>query len=74
MNDLLKFNSSCDPMLNVETHRYEYASWKYEKLMEQINSFQSNLSDDLDVCVALASFGSSTIMQVTEIGYQNPDI
>ena len=50
------------------------ADWKYEKIKEQISDFQSDLSNDVDVCVALASFGTNLIMQVTDIGYQNPDM
>lgn len=53
---------------------YSMADWKYEKIKEQIEEFQAGLSDDVDVCVALASFGASMIMQVTDIGYQNPDM
>ena len=53
---------------------YNMADWKYEKLKEEIEEFQSGLSDDVDVCVQLASFGTSILMQVTDIGYQNPDI
>lgn len=53
---------------------YNLADWKYEILQEQIEEFQSDLSDDLDVCVALTSFGQSMIMQVDDIGYQNPDM
>ena len=53
---------------------YSMADWKYEKIKEQIEDFQKGLSEDLDVCVALAAFGTSMIMQVTDIGYQNPDI
>lgn len=53
---------------------YTHADWKYEKIKEQIEEFQAGLSDDVDVCVALASFGTSMIMQVTDIGYQNPDM
>ena len=53
---------------------YEYADWKYEEIKEQIEEFQSDLSHDLDVCVALTSFGQSMIMQVDDIGYQNPDM
>ena len=53
---------------------YKMADWKYEKIKEQIEEFQADLSDDVDVCVALASFGTSMIMQVTDIGYQNPDL
>ena len=59
---------------SLEIRDYNMADWKYEKIKEQIEEFQSDLSDDVDVCVALSSFGSSMLMQVTEIGYQNPDM
>lgn len=50
------------------------ADRKYEIIVEQIKEFQDGLSDELDVCVQLASFGSSILMYVTDIGYQNPDV
>ncbi len=53
---------------------YSLADWKYEKIREQIEEFQKELTDEVDVCVALASFGMSMIMQVSDIGYQNPDM
>ncbi len=56
------------------SRNYNLADWKYEKLQEQIEAFQAKLTDEMDVCVALASFGTSMIMQVTDIGYQNPDM
>lgn len=58
----------------IEARDYSAADWKYEKLKEQIEEFQNGLSDDVDVSIALASFGTSMIMEVTDIGYQNPDI
>ena len=60
--------------LQIESRDYSYADWKYEKIKEQVEEFQAGLSDDVDVCVALASFGTSMVMQVTDIGYQNPDM
>lgn len=53
---------------------YTTADKKYAILKREIQEFQENLSDDLDVCVELASFGTSIVMQVIDIGYQNPDI
>ena len=53
---------------------YSMADWKYEKLKEQIEEFQENLPDTVDVCIQLASFGQSILMIVDEIGYQNPDL
>jgi len=53
---------------------YNMADWKYEKLVEQIREFEEILDDDHEVALKLASFGSSVVMSVTDIGYQNPDI
>lgn len=60
--------------LQFANRDYNHADWKYEKLMEEIEAFQSNLSDEYDVCAQLAAFGTSILMYVTDIGYQNPDI
>ena len=67
------FNLS-EAIETINIRNYSLADWKYEKIKEQIEEFQEKLSDDVDVCVALASFGTSMIMQVTDIGYQNPDL
>lgn len=53
---------------------YNMADWKYEKLVEQIREFEEILDDDHEIALKLASFGSSVVMSVTDIGYQNPDI
>ena len=53
---------------------YKLADFKYEVLKEQIEAFQQSLSDDVDVCVSFASFGTSTLMFVSDISYQNPDL
>lgn len=60
--------------MNIDIRNYNLADWKYEKIKEEIEGFQSTLSEDFDVCVQLASFGGNILMQVTEIGYQNPDL
>ena len=46
----------------------------YENLMEEIIDFQNDLDENHEVEVLLASFGSSVLMNVTEPGYQNPDM
>ncbi len=61
-------------LIPIVKRDYTMADWKYEKIVEQIHEFQSDLTDDVDVCVALTSFGKSMIMQVTDISYQNPDM
>ena len=76
MNTLDLSNSLENAMrvMQYTSRDYTHADWKYEKLKEEIEAFQRNLSEDLDVCVQLASFGTNILMQVTDIGYQNPDL
>ena len=77
-NDLLPVNTSLNMAQELAAmdigRDYTMADWKYEKLKEQIEEFQENLPDAVDVCIQLASFGQSILMIVDEIGYQNPDL
>lgn len=77
-NDFLSINTSlkmAQELAAMDIGRdYTMADWKYEKLKEQIEEFQENLPDAVDVCIQLASFGESILMIVDEIGYQNPDL
>lgn len=57
-----------------EIRNYQLADWKYEKVVEQIKNFQDRLDDDHEVGLLLTAFGTSVLMQVTDIGYQNPDL
>lgn len=59
-----------------QPRNYAMADWKYENIRREVERFQAGLTDDddVDVCLALTTFGSNTMMQVTNIGYQNPDI
>lgn len=75
MNNGINYGMNiAESIKSINIRDYSLADWKYEKIREQIQEFQSGLTDDVDVCVALASFGTSMIMQVTDIGYQNPDM
>ena len=75
MNNLPDLSFNFEQKLEpIVLRNYSMADWKYEKIKEQIEEFQTGLADDIDVCVALASFGTNMIMQVTDIGYQNPDM
>ena len=72
-------NEIINPSVNVELPKldlrnYNLADFKYEKIKEEIESFQKNLTDDLDVMVQMATFGKEIIMAVEDIGYQNPDL
>lgn len=53
---------------------YNMADWKFEKLIEQIRTFEDELDDNHEVALKLASFGSAVVMYVMTIGYQNPDM
>ena len=60
--------------ITVIERDYSCADFKYEVLKDEIEKFQKELSEEYDVMVELASFGSQIIMKVTDVGYQNPDI
>lgn len=60
--------------LSASIRDYNMADWKYEKIMEEIRDFEKRLDENHEVALNLASFGSSITMNVTDIGYQNPDI
>lgn len=53
---------------------YSLADWKYEKIMEEIAEYEAKLDNNHEIALRLASFGSSTVMVVTSVGYQNPDM
>ena len=50
------------------------ASWKYKKLVEQIKEFEGGLDQEHEIAIRLASFGTSILMAVENISYQNPDM
>ncbi len=56
------------------TRDYHSADRQYEILCEYIKEFQDELDNDHEVCIQLASFGQSILMQVTDIGYANPSL
>jgi hypothetical protein len=51
---------------------YQLADYQYEILMRSIHEFESELDDNYEIAVQLASFGQTIVMQVTDIGYSNP--
>lgn len=53
---------------------YYMADYQYEKLMEEIGTFESNLDDEHEIALKLASFGESVTIAVTNIGYYNPSL
>ena len=65
MNDIFNFSTLLS---------HDYADWKYEKIIEEIQTFENSLDNEHEIAISLASFGKSITMVVTNIGYQNPDL
>lgn len=53
---------------------FHLADWQHDKIMEQIRNFEKELDNNHEIALLLASFGTSILMQVINIGYQNPDM
>lgn len=70
INNLAKMNDA----LKVSIRNPQLADYQYEILVKAIRNFESELDDDHEVAVKLASFGQSITMNVTSIGYSNPSI
>lgn len=50
------------------------ADWNYEKIMVELKKFENTLDEEHEIALKLTSFGSSVTMNVTSIGYQNPNM
>lgn len=69
MNDFFSNLSSKDLLRD-----HYHADWKHEKIMENIRDFESTLDEQHEIALLLSSFGTSTLMLVTKIEFQNPDM
>lgn len=49
-----------------------YAKTQFKIIKKYILDFQASLDPEHDVGILLTSFGQSVLMEVTEIGYENP--
>lgn len=49
---------------------YSYSDTQFEIIKDYIQRFQASLDNEHDVALMLTQFGSSIIMEVTEIGYE----
>lgn len=63
-----------EPFIPEPPRNYNLSDWKYEVISKQIEEFQNNLDEEHEIALQLASFGTSILMQVTSISYQNPDL
>lgn len=53
---------------------YALADYQYQLIMDYIRRFESGLDDNHEVAVKLASFGQSVTLNVTKVGYSNPNL
>lgn len=51
---------------------YKMADYQYEVIRARIKNFEDELDDEHEVAVQLASFGKDILLNVTDIGYSNP--
>lgn len=49
-----------------------HAKWQYKKIREQIKEFQDSLDNEHEIALMLTNFGQSVVLNVTDVGYQNP--
>lgn len=77
INELLKLESAFNRKFSGENVLHalkdpNLADYSYEIIMKKIQEFESNLDDEHEVGLKLASFGQSITMSVFDIGYANP--
>jgi hypothetical protein len=56
-----------------EIRDYKMADYQYEVIMERIKDFEDELDNEHEIAVQLASFGKDILLNVTDIGYSNPN-
>ena len=66
--------SFMNPDLLKTEKEYHYAGYILDQLLEQAHAFDAKLDNEHEVGIKFASFGTPTIMTVTEISYRNPDL
>lgn len=49
-----------------------YAKTQFKIIKKYILDFQASLDSEHDIGILLTSFGQSVLMEITEIGYENP--
>ena len=61
-----------NPVSVLSAKNYNLADYSYEVIMDRIKEFESELDDEHETAIQLASFGQNITMSVTDIGYSNP--
>ncbi len=60
----------------IEADKYtkHLAGWTYQRLVEYIKEFESDLDEEHEIGARLVSFGSEVQFHIQDIGYYDPDI
>lgn len=69
-----RMNQGAEPMKRPLYTNFHSADRSVQIILESIHQFEQSLDNDHEVSIKLASFGSTVILSVCEIGYANPDI
>lgn len=79
IDDFIRLPKVASPILSPEqmealTRNFHLADYQHEIIMKSIRDLESELDDEHEVVVKLASFGQTILMHVTDIGYSNPSL
>ena len=61
------------PVPLLQVRNYDLADYTYEVIMKQIKAFEDDLDENHEVALKLTSFGQSLTLNVTDVGYANPN-
>ncbi len=69
-----KIDPSAISALRASINSYELglADVMFDRLMAQIEDFESSLNKKEEICAYLSSFGSQILISIDHIGYHNP--
>ena len=57
-----------------DLRNYHLADNQYDIIKQEILNFQEELDEEHEIAIALANFGNSYVINVSRIGYHNPDL
>ena len=67
-----EIQSYAEILSRPSSHELIYAHTQFQIIKKHIQNFQKFLDAEHDVGLLLTSFGQSVLMEVTEIGYEDP--
>ena len=72
-NNLSAFSVQPQTLSALSVRDYKMADYQYEVIMKQIKDFEDELDDEHEIAIQLASFGKDILLNVTDIGFSNPN-